>query len=302
MTTTDGETDTHPEGDIETAERERVARAMMRHVPFDGWTDRALAAALADEGLPGADGRRLFPRGAVDLALANHARGDSAMLARIEAADMEAMRFRDRIAAAVRFRIEAAGDRETVRRGVTLFALPQYSGDGARAVWGTVDAIWTALGDRSDDVNWYTKRATLSAVYCSTLLYWLGDDGPDHRATWAFLDRRIDDVMQIETLKARIRDNPADALTVGDLAGAAGMSASSFHEHFKAVTGTTPLQYQKDLRLLEAQRLLLDAGRTVSAIAYDVGYESPNQFSREYRRKFGVPPRDDRGRVPVEAV
>ena len=101
---------------------------------------------------------------------------------------------------------------------------------------------------------------------------------------------------------ARIRDNPADALTVGDLAGAAGMSASSFHEHFKAVTGTTPLQYQKDLRLLEAQRLLLDAGRTVSAIAYDVGYESPNQFSREYRRKFGVPPRDDRGRVPVEAV
>lgn len=198
-------TDTQTKADFGDA----LLDAILPHVPFDGWTETSFAAAIADTGIKAALARALFPRGAVDLALANHARGDSAMLARIEAADMEAMRFRDRIAAAVRFRIEAAGDRETVRRGVTLFALPQYSGDGARAVWGTVDAIWTALGDRSDDANWYTKRATLSAVYCSTLLYWLGDDGPDHRATWAFLDRRIDDVMQIETLKARVRDNPA---------------------------------------------------------------------------------------------
>ena len=205
-------TDTQTKADFGDA----LLDAILPHVPFDGWTETSFAAAIADTGMEAALARALFPRGAVDLALANHARGDSAMLARIEAADMEAMRFRDRIAAAVRFRIEAAGDRETVRRGVTLFALPQYSGDGARAVWGTVDAIWTALGDRSDDVNWYSKRATLSAVYCSTLLYWLGDTSEGNTATWDFLDRRIENVMQFEKLKAQVKKNPlVDAVMKG---------------------------------------------------------------------------------------
>jgi AraC-like DNA-binding protein len=79
-------------------------------------------------------------------------------------------------------------------------------------------------------------------------------------------------------------------LKATDLAKTAGMSVSSFHEHFKAVTGTTPLQYQKDLRLIEAQGLLRAMGHTVSETAYAVGYESPNHFSRDYSRKFGFPP------------
>lgn len=79
-------------------------------------------------------------------------------------------------------------------------------------------------------------------------------------------------------------------LRVTDLAQRAGMSPSSFHAHFKAVTGTTPLQYQKDLRLIEARALLRTQGATVSDAAYGVGYESPTQFSRDYSKKFGVPP------------
>jgi AraC-like DNA-binding protein len=75
-----------------------------------------------------------------------------------------------------------------------------------------------------------------------------------------------------------------------DLASIAAMSASSFHDHFKAVTGTTPLQYQKDLRLIEAHSLLTTMNRTVADAAFAVGYESPNQFSRDYSRKFGMPP------------
>lgn len=71
------------------------------------------------------------------------------------------------------------------------------------------------------------------------------------------------------------------------------MSASSFHKHFKAITSTTPLQYQKDLRLLEARRLLSSEGLAVSTVAFEIGYESASQFSREYSRKFGVPPRAD---------
>jgi AraC-like DNA-binding protein len=72
------------------------------------------------------------------------------------------------------------------------------------------------------------------------------------------------------------------------------MSSSAFFEHFKAVTGTSPLQYQKDLRLLRAREALRSTNEKVSEIAFTVGYESSAQFSREYARKFGVPPRQDR--------
>lgn len=188
--------------------KEALLDAALPHVPFDGWTEAAFKAAIADSGVEAALASALCPRGAVDLALAFHKRGDREMLERLEKADLSGLRFRDRIAAAVRFRLEAVEDRELVRRGTTLFALPQYAADGAKAIWETCDAIWTALGDSSEDINWYTKRATLAGVYSATVLYWLGDDSPDHENTWAFLDRRIDNVMQIEKAKAQIRENP----------------------------------------------------------------------------------------------
>jgi AraC-like DNA-binding protein len=71
------------------------------------------------------------------------------------------------------------------------------------------------------------------------------------------------------------------------------MSLSGFHQHFKAVTGLSPLQYQKQLRLQEARRLMLGEGLDAAGAAFRVGYESPSQFSREYRRLFGTPPRRD---------
>lgn len=181
--------------------------AALAHVPFDGWSDRTLAAASVDAGIAPGLAKSLFPRGGVDLALAFHARGDAEMVAQLGASDLTSQRFRDRIARAVRLRLELA-DRELVRRGTTLFSLPYHAADGARAIWGTADAIWTALGDTSDDLNWYTKRASLSAVYGATVLYWLGDDSSGHGATWDFLDRRIDQVMQVEKLKANFRENP----------------------------------------------------------------------------------------------
>lgn len=185
----------------------RVLEAALAHVPFDGWSERTLAAAIADAGVPAALARSLFPRGGVDLALAYHALGDAEMVERLATLDLSAMRFRDRIATAVRTRLELAA-RELVRRGTTLFSLPQHAADGARAIWGTADAIWTALGDTSQDLNWYTKRVTLSAVHGATVLYWLGDESTGRQATWDFLDRRIDQVMQVEKLKAGFRENP----------------------------------------------------------------------------------------------
>jgi AraC-like DNA-binding protein len=90
-----------------------------------------------------------------------------------------------------------------------------------------------------------------------------------------------------------IRADIRSPIAIPDLARRVGMSASSFHKHFKAITSTTPLQYQKELRLLEARRILRTEGASVTAAAFDVGYESPTQFSREYARKFGVPPSQD---------
>lgn len=185
----------------------QVLDAALAHVPFDGWSERTLKAAISDAGVSAAITRSLFPRGGVDLALAYHARGDAEMAARLAAMDLSSLRFRDRIATAVRTRLELA-DRELVRRGTTLFSLPPHAADGARAIWGTADRIWTALGDSSRDLNWYTKRATLSGVYGATVLYWLGDESSDKQATWDFLDRRIDQVMQIEKLKAGFRESP----------------------------------------------------------------------------------------------
>ncbi|MCU0829837.1 MAG: COQ9 family protein [Tabrizicola sp.] len=185
----------------------RLLEAALVHVPFDGWSERSLRAAATDAGTDLALARALYPRGGVDLALAYHAQGDAEMAARLQAMDLSAQRFRDRIATAVRTRLDLA-DRELVRRGTTLFSLPQHAADGAKAVWSTADRIWTALGDTSQDLNWYTKRATLSGVYGATVLYWLGDDSPGHQATWEFLDRRIDGVMQFEKLKASFRENP----------------------------------------------------------------------------------------------
>ena len=92
---------------------------------------------------------------------------------------------------------------------------------------------------------------------------------------------------------ARIKQDYATSLTVAELASVAGLSPSSFHEHFKTLTATTPLQYQKELRLLEARRLLMNGTHNVSSAAFEVGYESPTQFSREYSRKFGNSPRKD---------
>lgn len=187
---------------------ERLAQAALMHVPFDGWSDITFRAACADVGVAESLARVHCPRGAVDLALAAHAMGDAELRRRLAAADLSGLRYRDKVAFAVMQRLDAAGDREVVRRATALFALPHLAAEGARAIWQTADTIWTALGDTSDDLNWYSKRAILSGVYGATVLYWLGDETPDLSATRAFLDRRLDGVMALEATKARLRENP----------------------------------------------------------------------------------------------
>ncbi len=202
------ETTRRSENDHLDAVRNSLLTAALPHIPFDGWSSTSFSNAQLDSGIDPANARLACPRGALDLAIAYHRRGDGDMIARANATDLTSLRYSARVTALVRFRLESAEDPEVVRRGVTFFAMPAHMADGAEAIWRTCDLIWKTLGDTSDDLNWYSKRAILSAVYSSTLLFWLGDESEGRSATWAFLDRRIGNVMQFEKLKAGILKNP----------------------------------------------------------------------------------------------
>ncbi len=133
--------------------------------------------------------------------------------------------------------------------------------------------------------------------------YWLlaGRHGAGIR-TLGFADSHAN---RIARAVALIRNKYAQALPVEHLAEVAGMSVSSFHQHFRAVTSLSPLQFQKQLRLIEARRIMISEGAPLSNAAYAVGYESIPQFTREYGRMFGAPPakdvRESRGRIQVAA-
>lgn len=216
--------------DTSSEPRARLLAAALPHVAFDGWSETTFTAAATDAGVPLAEARVLCPRGALDLACDYHRAGDRAMVAALATEDLVALRFRDRVTRAVRLRLEGA-DREVVRRGMTLFALPRNVATGSGLLWGTADAIWTALGDTSRDVNWYTKRMTLSAVYSSTVLYWLGDQSEGHAATWSFLDRRIGDVMRFEKAKADFRASPWGRMLAGPMKILDGIRAPAAHDN-----------------------------------------------------------------------
>lgn len=191
-----------------------LLEAAVMHVPFNGWSPMTFSAAVADIDIDPVHAKTLCPRGSVDLAVAYHLWGDAQMTVALAGADLTNMRFRDRVAHAIKVRLVDT-DKEVVRRGSSLFALPHMAPEGAKLIWGTADAIWCALGDTSDDINWYTKRATLSAVYGSVVLFWLGDDGT---GIDDFIDRRIENVMQFEKVKAQINDSTLLKPFVGALA------------------------------------------------------------------------------------
>ena len=186
----------------------QLLAAALPHVAFDGWSETSLRAACQDLSITRQMAALACPRGAIDLAIRFHHDGDEAMQVVLQKTDINAMKIREKITFSVCARLDAIRDKEAVRRGATLMALPQHTAEGAGLVWGTCDRIWAAIGDSSADVNWYTKRLTLSSVYSATVLYWLGDNSPNHQDTWTFLDRRIENVMQFEKFKAQVNANP----------------------------------------------------------------------------------------------
>jgi ubiquinone biosynthesis protein COQ9 len=188
--------------DTEVEKRARQQRSLLdaalRHVPFDGWSWTAIDAGARDLALAPGEAHRVFPGGPQELVRVFSSDADAQMLETLEGLDFGAMKIREKVAAGVRARLDAvAAHREAVRRGVTFFALPQNAAVGLACLYRTVDAIWYAAGDKATDYNFYTKRALLAGVYSSTLLFWLNDKSEDFAATWAFLDRRIGEVLKV---------------------------------------------------------------------------------------------------------
>lgn len=173
-------------------ERDAAIMALLPHVAMRGWTMQALTEAAG----PNAD--LLFPGGPVDLVEAYCDLGDRWMEADSAARDMQGMRMPDRVRAVILLRFSRNEHyKDAVRRGLGVLVLP---GRGLVAAWctaRTVDSIWHAAGDMSTDFSWYTKRAILTAVYGSTLLFWLRDHSEDGTDTAAFLDRRLAGVGRI---------------------------------------------------------------------------------------------------------
>jgi len=194
------------ENDPDRELRDSLADAVLSEAAFEGWSRTSLSAASAKLDLPAGEADRLFPGGPVQVLTYVSERADQRTVEDMEKEGVADLKIRDRIKAAVRIRLERhAGEREAARRALALLALPLNAGLGLKLLYKTVDAMWYAAGDTSTDFNFYTKRATLAGVYSSTLLYWLNDRSEGSEATWAFLDRRIDDVMKIEDLKSRFR-------------------------------------------------------------------------------------------------
>ena len=186
--------------------RRQLALAVGENAVFDGWTRQAVDSAAGQLGIDPVQARLAMPKsqaGMIDLYMLEVDRGLEAWFTPERLAGMK---IREKIRSLVWRRLELMGPaREAVRRALAILAMPQNLPLALKASWRSADLMWRIAGDTSTDFNHYTKRMTLGAVYGSTLLAWLDDQSEGWADTAAFLDRRIDDVMRFEKLKAEWR-------------------------------------------------------------------------------------------------
>ena len=186
--------------------RDRLALTVCENAVFDGWTSKAVETAAAQLGIDPAQARLAFPKDKAGMVDAYIQGVDREMEKRFPSAKLAGMKIRERIRALVWTRLEIMGPaREAVRSGLSVVSMPQNLPLAMRIGWRSADLMWRLAGDTATHFNHYTKRMTLGAVYASTLLAWLDDQSEGWTDTAAFLDRRIDNVMQFEKWKAQWR-------------------------------------------------------------------------------------------------
>lgn len=178
------------------ARRDAILLALLPDVAFDGWTWTVMRRGAETAGFHPQEAEAAFPGGPADAACWFSDWADRQMVGALAGVDLTGMKVRDRVTLAVRRRLEALIPyREAVRRAGSLLAMPPQAARTPQLVYATVDAAWRAVGDASTDYNFYTKRLLLAGVVTSTTLYWLDDRSDGLADSWAFLDRRIGNVM-----------------------------------------------------------------------------------------------------------
>ena len=182
--------------------RVALAPVIGRHAGFDGWSVAAVHAAADEMGVDRDVAMLAFKGEGIEMIDAWVEGVDLELAHRLPLETLNTMKIRDRITALVATRLEImAPDRESLRRALAIMAMPQNLLRAAKMGWRSADRMWRLAGDTATDLNHYTKRMTLSAVYGSTLSVFVNDDSENFADTRAFLDRRIDNVMQIEKVK-----------------------------------------------------------------------------------------------------
>ena len=183
-----------------------IVNATLLHVPFDGWSDKALALGAADAGVEQNIVSALFPRGVIDAVALYSRLAAAEMLAAFHALPETPQKIHLAIRALILLRLEAAQqNKDAVRRALTMLALPAHAKLSAELLYETVDAMWRVAGQTDTGFSFYTRRTTLAAVYGATLLAWLADNSGDMAKTVAFLDRRLANVASIPKATAPLR-------------------------------------------------------------------------------------------------
>jgi len=186
--------------------RDAILKAALKIAPFEGWTNLTLKRAVREAGYPDGAEELYFENGVSDLLDHWSTALNTQTEQEIGKLDLAALKIRDRVTQGVLLRLQAIGPHEeAARRASSRLILPDLAATGMHQIWNAADMIWRAIGDTSTDANYYSKRTILSSVIGATLPIWLSDKSDDKAAARAFLDARIENVMEFEKLKWRVK-------------------------------------------------------------------------------------------------
>lgn len=189
-----------PADEKQTELRDKVIETLLPDVTFDGWSWAAVEKAAQDNGCSAA----IFPHGLSDVIDHFSDMADRNMITALQTKNPDEMRIRDRVSCAVLARLKwLSPHKEAVRLALAYWSIPPRSIKAGKALWRTADKIWLWSGDTTTDYNHYTKRLLLSGVLSTTTLAWLNDQSDDMIETEKFLERRIENVMQLGRLTGK---------------------------------------------------------------------------------------------------
>jgi len=182
-----------------------ILQAMLPIVVFDGWNQKSLRASIKLINLPEGSEELYFPEGALEVIRFWHDQMNEFVKSNLESLNKSEMKIREQVTAGVLSALESIGsNEEAMRRAIIRLSLPDAAVQGPTYLWSLADSIWRAIGDRSTDYNYYTKRTILAGVLGSTVTVWISDSDQNKVKTKLFLDARISNVMSFEKSKFKI--------------------------------------------------------------------------------------------------